>query len=108
MQKYRYSKDNLIVYGLIATQDQDGLDLNIIEVLRGSESKSQIRIWDGTDFECNGIWDMSAGTIGTIGDTIIISLPRITVNENPWDVIGDYRRPDPYRFTSELTVDCTS
>ena len=95
----------LIAYGAVVAKDQDGLDLTLIEVLRGSESQSQIRIWDGTDFECNGLWDMSTNTIGEIGDTVVISLPKITEIENPWDVIGDYRRPDPYHYTSELHVE---
>lgn len=96
--------ENLIVSGKIIAKDSDGIDLEVIEVLRGNESKSIIRIWDGTDFDCNGIWNMSCETIGELNDEIIISLPQIVEKENAWDVIGDYRRPNPYTHITELKV----
>ena len=97
--------EKIIVYGTIISKDEDGLDLEVIELLDGEESKSQIRIWDGKDFDCNGPFDMSTNLIGDIYDTIIISLPRITQVENPWDVIGDYTRPTPYGKTPKLFVE---
>jgi len=103
-QSINTNEEFLIVSGVIASKDEDGLDLELIEIFRGTENNSQIRIWDGTDFDCNGPWDMSTNPIGAVGDTIIISLPKIEEIENTWDVIGDYRRPDPYNYTSELSI----
>lgn len=97
--------DYLIVSGKIISIDSDGLDLEVIDVLRGQETKSTIRIWDGTDFDCNGPFPMSCLSIGNVNDSVVISLPRIEDKENTWDVIGDYRRPDPYFHTSELRIE---
>lgn len=97
--------ENYIISGKIISIDDDGLDLEIIDVLRGEESKSIIRIWDGTDFECNGNWSMDCSTIGEINESVILLLPKITEIENTWDVIGDYRRPNPYSYISQLKLE---
>lgn len=96
--------ENIIVHGVITAIDNDGLDLETIEIIKGTESKNKIRIWDATDFDCNGIHDMSANTIGNVGDTIVISLPQIAEIENEWDIIGDYRTPDPYIYYPRLKI----
>lgn len=93
-----------LVLGTIEAIDGDGLDLAVLDVVRGTETRSAIRVWDGTDFDCNGPFSLAASTIGAVGDTVLINLPRIAAPENPWDVVGDYRRPDPYHFVTELTV----
>lgn len=98
------NQDYVVLTGKITSMSANGVDLEVIEVLRGEETRTTVRVWDGTDFDCNGPWDMSTNSLGQLSDTIIISLPKISVVENTWDVIGDYRRPDPYSFTSELQV----
>lgn len=97
-------QENVIVYGTIISKDVDGLDLQVIEVLRGDENRAQIRIWDGQDFDCNGPHDMSVNTIGQVNDTIIITIPRIDSLVNTWDVIGDYSTPFPYGENPTLHV----
>ena len=42
--------EHLVVMGEIVSIDEDGIDLEVIDVLRGEESKSIIRIWDGSGF----------------------------------------------------------
>lgn len=96
--------EDVIVYGTIASRNEQSVDISIIDVLRGEETREVIRVWDGTDFECNGIWSMSTETIGGHNDTIIIMLPRIVEIENEWDIIGDYRRPFPYGYRPELSI----
>ncbi|HQW02270.1 MAG TPA: T9SS type A sorting domain-containing protein [Saprospiraceae bacterium] len=96
--------ENLVLTGVIVGVDDTGIDIEVLEILRGEESRDTIRIWDGTDFDCNGPWSMAAADIGAVNDTIIIILPKITSIENVWDVPGDYRRPDPYLQTSHLTI----
>ena len=96
--------ENLVLSGVIVSIDSTGIDIEVLDILRGEESRDTIRVWDGTDFDCNGIWSMAASDIGDVYDTIIIILPKIIQIENEWDVIGDYRRPDPYGHTSELKV----
>lgn len=96
--------DDLIISGRIVAVDTSSIDVEIIEIIRGEESRDIIRIWNGTDFECNGLHSMAALTIGGINDTVIIILPLINEIINQWDVIGDYRRPEPFVLTSELRV----
>ncbi len=97
-------EEDHIISGKIISIDEDGLNLEVIDVLRGEESKEIIRIWDGTDFDCNGNWPMDCSSIGEVGESVLIILPKITEIENPWDVIGDYRRPNPYSFMSQLDI----
>ena len=91
-----------VFLGVILSIDNQGLHLSVLEVLRGSESRDTIRVWNGRDFDCNGNWSMAVNTMGSVGDTIISMLPMIQYKENRWDVIGDYRRPNPYTNTTEL------
>lgn len=85
--------------------DEFGIDLKVIEVLRGEETSEIIRIWDGTDFECFGNFSLAAADIGQLNDTVIIILDKIFTLENEWDIIGDYRRQNPYTATTELSLD---
>ena len=101
---YNMASNDLIVSGQIISIDADGISLEILEILRGDEEKETIRIWDGTDFDCNGFFSMAASDIGEINDTVLLILPKIDTLENTWDVIGDYRRPEYIKYTSSLTV----
>lgn len=96
--------DDLVVSGQIVGIDDDGIDLKVIQVFKGVENKDTIRIWDGTDFDCNGTFSMAASLLGNLEDSILIILPVIDSLENSWDVIGDYRRPDFVSFFSTLPI----
>jgi hypothetical protein len=96
--------EDVVISGKILSVDEDGMDLEVIHVLKGIESNQIIRIWDGTDFDCNGLFSMSASMLGSVDDTIIVVMPLITEIENTWDVVGDYRRPDYFGVTTELQV----
>jgi hypothetical protein len=93
-----------VLTGVIVSEDTTGIDFAIIEVLRGEETRDTVRIWDGTDFDCNGTWSMAAADIGELMDTFILVLPRIDSLENEWDVMGDYRRQDWQFDVIELQV----
>lgn len=90
--------------GQIIAVDTDGISLKVIDVLRGTESRRTIRIWDGTDWDCNGPISMAASNLGEVNDSIVLLLPKITSKENTWDIIGDYRRPSYYYRTPNLKV----
>lgn len=102
---YVNSPDNTAVIGKITAIDDFGIDLEVIEIFRGEENNSVIRIWSGTDLDCNGFLSMAASDIGELNDTVIIILDDIVEIENDWDVIGDYRRRNPYNATTELAVE---
>lgn len=93
-----------ILSGVISSVDSDGINFEVLSVVRGIESRTNIRIWDGTDFDCNGPFSMAASDFGDVGDTLVVILPLIDEIENDWDVIGDYRRPDTYTSTPVLHV----
>jgi len=94
----------VVLSGKIVHVDMDGIDLEVIDVLRGVESRDTIRIWDGTDFDCNGLFSMAASDLGGLNDSIIVVMPLITAVENTWDVLGDYRRPDYFGHNTELSI----
>lgn len=96
--------DDVVISGKIIGVDDDGIDVEVIHVLRGTESSEVIRIWDGTDFDCNGLFSMAASALGDVDDTIIVVMPLITEIENTWDVLGDYRRPNYFGAITELRV----
>lgn len=97
--------ENSIFYGKIISIDSDGIDFEIIDVLRGTENRTIIRIWDGVDFECNGNWSMAASELGQVNVTLVIVLPKITEKESDWEIIGDYRRPIFFGYTPNLKVE---
>ncbi len=96
--------ENLIVFGKIVSIDNNGIDFEIIDILKGQENKTIIRIWDGVDFDCNGNWSMSASELGAINETIIVALPKISEKKSDWETLGDYRRPDFFGYTPNLKV----
>lgn len=96
--------DDAVISGRIIGVDMDGIDLLVIDVLRGDEARDTIRIWDGTDFDCNGIFSMAASGLGGVEDSIIVVMPLITEIENTWDVLGDYRRPNYFALTTEMRI----
>lgn len=96
--------NDLVVSGKIVKIDTNGINLEIIDVLKGSETRDTIRIWDGTGFECNGWFAMEASGLGTLNDTIIVILPFIDSIENIWEIIGDYRNPVYFGYTPKLDI----
>lgn len=96
--------NDIVVCGKIFQIDADGIDIEVIDVLKGVENRDTIRVWDGTDFDCNGLWSMAASDIGLLNDTVIVILPLIETIENTWDVVGDYRRPDFFGYITSLRV----
>ncbi len=99
----RYN-NTTIVTGVVVSADDDGVDFEIIDVLAGVETRSTVRIWDGTDFDCNGLHSMAVSDFLRVGDRIVINMPLIDQIENPWDVIGDYRMPMPWGLNPILRI----
>ena len=95
---------DLVVSGQIIGIDDDGIDLKVIQVFRGEENRETIRIWDGTDFDCNGFVSMAASDLGSINDSVLLVLPMIDSLENTWEIVGDYRRPHFMLHTTALNI----
>jgi len=95
---------DIVISGVITDVDDDGINVDILTLIRGDESSSNIRIWDGTDWDCNGNVSLAAADFGAVGDSLILCLPQIIDQENDWDVIGDYRRPGTTSNTPYLKV----
>jgi hypothetical protein len=89
---------------VITSTSANAVQLKVLEVLGGSESRTLIQVWDGTDFDCNGNVSMKAVLLGSIGDTILAIIPKIQNIENTWDVTGDYRMPYHLYYTPVVSV----
>lgn len=82
-----------VICGRISSVNANSIDLTVIDVLSGSESRSVITVWSGKDYDCNGKVSMKASDLGGTGDTVIVILPLITSAQSTFEVVGDYRRP---------------
>lgn len=84
-----------------------GISLKILHLLHGDESRDTITVWDkGGPYDmCNdSLSDASAAYFGSIGDTLILALPKIDSLETTWDVLDDYRTPGLTCTTYRLSV----
>lgn len=91
-----------VFYGIISSKNEDGIGLEIIEVLNGEEVNPEVNIWNGTDINCNGPFSMASTDFGELGDTIICIAERIIEAQNTWDVIGEFRRPSQLTYSTFL------
>jgi len=81
---------------------QHGRRFQVLDVIKGTESRDTITIWNGTDFDCNGPVSQSAEYMGQIGDTLLAALTPVDSVSQPWQVIGDYVRTYNFGYTPEL------
>jgi len=82
-----------------------GVRFEILERLKGEESRDTITIWDGKPFYCNGFHDLYAKRLTQLTDTIIVAVPKITQPDTSWQVTGDYVMPFFYGYISYLSVE---
>ena len=99
-----HKPDDLVTKVAVLGFSDHAIVLLNIDVIRGVELRDTLYVYDGTDFDCNGIFSMAANQIGNIGDTMLIILPKIDSIENALDVIGDYRMPDWFCYTYKLEI----
>ncbi|HBF87123.1 MAG TPA: hypothetical protein DDX39_00665 [Bacteroidales bacterium] len=91
---FTHSNYNLTTSCVVIDTFPNGISLKILHILRGIENRDTIKVWDlGGPYNVCTLTDSRASFLGSIGDTLIISLPRIDTIKNTWDVIGDYRTP---------------
>ncbi|NQY11766.1 MAG: T9SS type A sorting domain-containing protein [Flavobacteriales bacterium] len=76
----------------VISHDPNSIKAVIIDVLSGTETRDTIIVWD-QEGSCMASEIKQASTIGSIGDTAVVSLGLIdgTNLHNAWDVVGDYR-----------------
>lgn len=101
----QYHPNYHILTGKIIDTIQNGVQFEIIEVLRGEETRDTVIIWDDKPLECNGPWYRLAYTLGNIGDTIVVALPKIDSITNEWDYLGDYRMASWFIYISSLQLE---
>lgn len=87
-----------ILTGEIVGQGNQYIDLKIIDRPRSCEQQPVIRMWDGTTVWCNGPFESPVAQLGSVGDSVICIAQKIDTILNPWDVIGDYRRPITFNY----------
>jgi hypothetical protein len=107
-----HNKSEFIFYGEIISIDTYKATLQVLDILRGNESKNIIQIWTHKDSivakgtSCEELIRMTnIINMGAVNERIIIGLNLITIKENEWDVIGDYRLPLRVNNTPWLKVE---
>jgi len=90
--------DQLIAFGKITKVELQYSEFTIDEVIQGTENpKKTVKIWDDSDFTCGGgppSYKMGSEELGSVGDSLLIIVPKIVEKKNPWDVIGEYQMPN--------------
>jgi hypothetical protein len=105
----RHYSNRSIISGKIISYESKHLLVEVIDVIKGIESKKTITIWDGEDY----VWCQSTGEvksmkstqIGSIGDSVLLLLEKIDSVKNSWEQIGDYRTPDNYDVVGILQIE---
>jgi len=100
----QFSERDIFTAEIIAS-DEDGITVAVLDRIRGESIPDTVRIWDGTDWECNGTFSLAAALIGEVGETYVLMADKIAMIENDWDVIGDYRWVNPWLYTPSLKVE---
>lgn len=103
-----HTKHDITLSGVIVDSLPNGITMKVLQVFHGIDQRDTIPIWDlGGPYDlCN---DSTSGitratSLGNVGDTVIVALPRIDTIKNPWDNIGDYRVPGFICWEYKLTV----
>jgi len=73
--------ENPVFLATVVGEGEDWRDIKIARVIRGEENREVIRIWDGPDQWCSGIWLMLAADYGYLGDTIVCTATLSVVGE---------------------------
>ena len=83
-----------VFIGKILVHDSLYSDFEVIVKIRGIELRDTVRIWDNpSQFNsCVGGNEVNTEFLGAIGDSILITLPKID-SVIRWGTIGDYYRP---------------
>ncbi|MDX2245674.1 MAG: T9SS type A sorting domain-containing protein [Bacteroidia bacterium] len=91
-QMAEWYPETTIARGKILEKIEHGIRLELYEIYRGSETQSEVILWDKENFDCNGtIFDYSTEHIGEVGETILLLMQPITTAESTWEQPGDYR-----------------
>ncbi|MEZ4775586.1 MAG: T9SS type A sorting domain-containing protein [Bacteroidia bacterium] len=87
-----WNPEYTIARGKIVKRIDHGLRLELYEVYRGSETRSEVILWDREDVDCNGIIiSYSTDHVGEVGQTILLVMEQIVTPEISWETSGDYR-----------------
>jgi hypothetical protein len=87
---------SVAISGVVVDSFKYGISIKVLHLLNGNENRDTIEVWDlgGPYSMCNdSLSDSRSSFLGSVGDTLIIALPKIDTLKNSWDVIGDYRTP---------------
>lgn len=87
-----WNPEYTIARGKIVKKIDHGLRLELYEIYRGNEIQSEVILWDGEDFDCNGtLFSYSTDHVGEVGQTILLVMEPIDQTISSWEKIGDYR-----------------
>lgn len=95
-----YYKKNLIASGKIIRKIDRGYVIKLHTVYKGEETRSEIKIFEQADWDCNGInFSFNRKTLGQLGQVILfVTAPVGIQNYEPW-----YEPDQYYNLYSELS-----
>ena len=103
--------NNFIFSGKITTSTDTFIELELFDRLRGIESRDTIRIWDDSITNDSPFGQcyhrLKASSLGKIGDSILIILPKIedsVLSKLPWGRKDDYLTPWTECITTPLVL----
>lgn len=102
-----FSQYNFAASFKIIEKFPHGISLKVLHRLHGTEIKDTINVWDrgGPYSSCNdSIGEANASTLGLLGDTIILAISKIEILTNPWDVVGEYQKPNYFNNCSSYML----
>lgn len=84
--------DSMIARGKVVEKTDTYLVVELIEVYRGDETRCQIKIYNGGDYNCTGtVFDYELLYFGEVGQTLLFHADEITSELYGPEAIGEYR-----------------
>ncbi|MDF1699002.1 MAG: T9SS type A sorting domain-containing protein [Saprospiraceae bacterium] len=92
---YSTHPEIIILRGYFSEDFENGSVFTILEVLRGEEEQTEIKVWDHLPFDCNGIIQRTTDQMGATNQEIVATFTKIdSVGFHDGEELGDYRVPE--------------
>lgn len=98
--------DRPVILGKLTAELDHGVQVQVLEVYRGTVEERCIIIWDAETFDCNGPFPRKAIQLfGEQKDEAILMLSSIETPVSSWEQVGEYGNQDLPFITPSLVKD---
>ncbi|MEM7370904.1 MAG: T9SS type A sorting domain-containing protein [Bacteroidota bacterium] len=95
-----------VILGKLISEIDHGVQVQVLQVFRGTVEEQCIIIRDGETFECNGTFSRRAiHLFGEQQDEAVLLLSPIETAVHPWEQVGEYSNRDVPFVTPSLVND---